>query len=90
MTKKVWVDEVKEIPKEAWQKVVADMATEHERNAINRTLDMNKKPRTPAQRKADQRARLREKKLILQEVWIHPDHKDRLKRSVARMQKPAK
>lgn len=38
--------------------------------------------RTPAQRKADERARMRDLGMILRQVWIHPDNWPHLRRII--------
>jgi hypothetical protein len=44
--------------------------------------------KTTNQRKADERARKRERGLIKVEYWIHPEHKDKLNRYVKRLSVP--
>jgi hypothetical protein len=44
--------------------------------------------KTTNQRKADERARKRERGLIKVEYWIRPEHKDKLNRYVKRLSVP--
>lgn len=45
-------------------------------------------PRTAAQRKAAERARLREQGFVLKEVWVRPDDWPRLQAYAARLAGP--
>jgi two-component SAPR family response regulator len=49
---------------------------------------MNPAAKTTNQRKADERARKRERGLIKVEYWIRPEHKDKLNRYVKRLSAP--
>jgi len=51
---------------------------------------MNSNPKTPAQRKADERRRYKEAGLVAITVWIHPDDRAKLAHYIKRLNQRAK
>ena len=46
---------------------------------------MNSEPKTPAQRKRDERERMRERGFVLRQFWVHPDDWERARKYLAKL-----
>lgn len=49
------------------------------------TCTSNLSPKTPAQRKRDERTRMRERGFVLRQFWVHPKDWDRVRKYLERV-----